>query len=173
MDDFLNTDDNLIDEIILPKKTPERVLFTVGSVLRGDDAAGPYLAKLFNDNPIDGWTLVEGDQTPENEIGYLRRMHPDTILMIDAADMGLEPGSVRKIKKEDVKTSFLFTTHSMPITHLLSQLENACNNLIFIGIQPAHTEFFGPLTPKVKDSVMQVYYAIHGDRGFDEISPLS
>ena len=41
MDDFLNTDDNLIDEIILPKKTPERVLFTVGSVLRGDDAAGP------------------------------------------------------------------------------------------------------------------------------------
>ena len=61
MDDFFYTDDKLVDEIILPEETPERVLFTVGSVLRGDDAAGPYLAKLFNENPIDGWMLVEGD----------------------------------------------------------------------------------------------------------------
>lgn len=172
-EEFVVTSDAEIDGLILPEETPSKVLFTVGSVLRGDDAAGPYLAKLFNENPIDGWMLLEGDQTPENEVGYLRRMHPGLIVMVDAAEMGLEPGAVRTIKKEDVKTSFLFTTHSMPIAHLLSQLEGACDDLIFIGIQPAHTEFFEPLTPNVRDSVKRVFYSIVNGDDLGEIAPLS
>ena len=162
-----------VTSAIIPDDAPDNVLFSVGSVLRGDDSVGPYVAKLFKEEPVDGWMLVEGDQTPENELGYLRRLHPKRIVMIDAADMGLEAGSVRLIKKSDVSTSFLFTTHSMPITYLLAQLDVACDELIFIGVQPAQTEFFAPLTKSVKESAETIYETLFKGGNFSEISPLS
>ena len=158
---------------ILPDEIPENVLFTVGSVLRGDDSVGPYVAKLFKENEVDDWMLVEGDQTPENELGYLRRLHPNRIVMIDAADMGLDAGEIRLIKAEDVSTSFLFTTHSMPITYLLGQLEDACDELVFIGVQPAQTEFFAPLTNSVRESAKKIYHSLLKGSDFSEIAPLS
>lgn len=53
------------------------IVFCVGSVLRGDDAAGPLLAKKLEDFPVEGWTAVDGGQTPENDLGYLRRLAPE------------------------------------------------------------------------------------------------
>ena len=117
--------------------------------------------------------LVEGDQTPENELGYLRRLQPKRIVMIDAADMGLSAGEIRLIKAEDVSTSFLFTTHSMPITYLLGQLEAACDELVFIGVQPAQTEFFAPLTECVRKSAKMIYDSLLKSSDFSEIEPLS
>ena len=170
------TEPTFSDEVtksILPDVVPENVLFTVGSVLRGDDAAGPFVAKLFNESPLSGWMLVEGDQTPENELGYLRRLHPKRIVMIDAAEMGLDAGEIRLIKAEDVSASFLFTTHSMPITYLLGQLEDASEELVFIGVQPAQTEFFAPLTQSVRESANIIFDALRKGSDFSEISPLS
>lgn len=162
-----------VTRAILPDDAPENVLFTVGSVLRGDDAVGPFIAKLFKEDNPEGWMLVEGDQTPENELGYLRRLHPKRIVMIDAADMGLSAGEIRLIKAEDVSTSFLFTTHSMPITYLLGQLEAACDELVFIGVQPAQTEFFAPLTESVRKSAKMIYDSLLEGSDFSEIEPLS
>lgn len=162
-----------VTKAILPNEVAENVLFTVGSVLRGDDAVGPVVAKLFKENEPKNWMLVEGDQTPENELGYLKRLHPKRIVMIDAADMGLEAGEIRRIVTDDVKTSFLFTTHSMPITYLLGQLEDACDELVFIGVQPAQTEFFAPLTKSVKESAETIYDSLLKDSDFSNFEPLS
>ena len=162
-----------VTQAILPDEVPENLLFTVGSVLRGDDAVGPFVAKLFKEEEPKGWMLVEGDQTPENELGYLRRLHPKRIVMIDAADMGLDAGEIRLIKAQDVKSSFLFTTHSMPITYLLGQLEEACNELVFIGVQPAQTEFFAPLTASVRESAETIYHSLQEGGSFSEFEPLS
>lgn len=154
--DFTSIDES-IKKCIVPDHDVENVILTVGSVLRGDDAAGPYLAKLIEDDPIDTWLLVQGDLTPEDEIGYIRLLHPDKLVVVDAADMGLEPGEIRVVKRENVAEQFFITTHSMPITYLLSELERTCGRLIFIGIQPAQTEFYGALTPAVKRAVERVY----------------
>lgn len=162
-----------VTQAILPDEVPENLLFTVGSVLRGDDAVGPFVAKLYKENELEGWMLVEGDQTPENELGYLRRLHPKRIVMIDAADMGLDAGEIRLIKAQDVKTSFLFTTHSMPITYLLGQLEEACDELVFIGVQPAQTEFFAPLTASVRESAETIYHSLQEGGSFAKFEPLS
>ena len=129
------------------------VVFCVGSVLRGDDAAGPLLAKKLEDHPIEGWSAVDGGQTPENELGYLRRLAPRRLLLVDAAAMGLEPGAIRRLGGEHVATQSLITTHTLPITYLLSELEAMCDDVTFLGIQPAATEFFGPVHPQVLEAV--------------------
>lgn len=46
------------EEILAASEASKRggnIVFCVGSVLRGDDAAGPLLAKKLEDFPVEGW----------------------------------------------------------------------------------------------------------------------
>ena len=135
------------------------VVFCVGSVLRGDDAAGPLLAKRLEDDPVAGWLAVDGGQTPENDLGYLRRLAPQRLLLVDAAAMGLEPGAVRRLRAEDV---------TLPITYLLGELEQMCGEVTFLGIQPGGTEFFDPVHPRVLAAVESVYAALAEGGNFEQ-----
>lgn len=134
-----------------------RTVLCVGAVLRGDDAAGPYLAKLFEQQPAEGWDVIDGGQVPEDFIGLVRRNEPDELVVVDAAAMGLEPGAVRTLTKDDVHSDYLMTTHSLPLTYLLSELEGCCGHVLFLGIQPAQLEFFSPLTPEVLQAVEWIH----------------
>ena len=137
-----------------------KLVVTIGAVLRGDDAAGPYLAKLLEDDSIEGWGVVDGGQMPEDELSAIRRVHPDLLVLVDAAQMGLEPGAVRVLERTDVVTGYLMTTHSLPISFLLDELEGCCGELAFLGVQPAQTDFFAPLTPAVLQAVEGIRDAI-------------
>ena len=136
------------------------IVFCVGSVLRGDDAAGPLLAKMLEDAPLEGWTAVDGGQTPENDLGYMRRLHPRRLVLVDAAAMGLPAGEVRRLTADDVAVQSLITTHTLPITYLLGELEQMCDELVFLGIQPKTTEFLDPVSPAVLAAVEDIYRAI-------------
>ena len=170
--DFTTISDS-VKACLMPDESVDNVVLTVGSVLRGDDAAAPYLAKMIEDNPIDGWTLVHGDLTPEDELGYIRMLEPNRVVVVDAADMNLRAGEVRIVTKDDVAKQFFITTHSMPITYLLSELEPTCRELVFIGIQPAQTEFFGPLSDSVREAVENIYEMIKTDTLASNIEKLA
>ena len=142
-----------------------KLVLTVGSVLRGDDAAGPMLAKMLETRPIDGWEVIDGGQTPEDELSVIRRKEPDLLLLVDAADMGLAPGETRLLDEMDVYSDFLITTHSLPLTYLLKELKAGCREVVFLGIQPSHTEFFGALHPDVRKAVENIYNCL--DTGGD------
>lgn len=140
-----------------------QLLFTVGSVLRGDDAAGPLLAKLMQEALDEGdaraglWRVIDGGQTPEDELAVVRRLQPQLLLVFDAADMGLAAGEIRRLSIEDVMTDFLITTHSLPISFLLEELRACCTDLVFLGIQPAQTGFFESMTPCVHEAVSEFF----------------
>ena len=85
------------------------------SVLRGDDAAGPLLAKMLEDDPIEGWDVLDGGQMPEDYLSVVRRKEPDVLVMVDAAVMGLAAGSLRVLTEDDVARDFMMTTHSLPL----------------------------------------------------------
>ncbi len=138
----------------------QNIVFCVGSVLRGDDAAGPLLAKRLEDEPISGWLAVDGGQTPENDLGYLRRLAPKRLLLVDAAVMELEPGAIRRLAPENVAIQSLITTHTLPITYLLGELESTGAEVTFLGIQPAGTEFFDPVSPAVRKAVERIYQTL-------------
>lgn len=159
------------EEILAASEASERggnIVFCVGSVLRGDDAAGPLLAKKLEDLPIDGWSAVDGGQTPENDLGYLRRLAPNRLLLVDAAAMGLAPGDIRRLEARDVAVQSLITTHTLPITYLLGELEAMCNEVVFLGVQPAGTEFFDPVHPRVLAAVEHIYQSIAQGGDFEK-----
>lgn len=142
---------------------PGKFVFTVGAVLRGDDAAGPYLSKMMEEAPIDGWDHIDGEMTPEDYIGVVKRERPDKLVLFDAAQMGFEPGEVRLLDRDDVVANYMVTTHSMPLTYLIDEISSYCGELLFIGVQPAQLEFFAPLTPEVLAAVESVYAAVAAD----------
>lgn len=135
----------------------KRVVLTAGAVLRGDDAAGPYLAKLLQDNPVEDIEVIDGGQTPEDDLGYIRKIDVDELILFDAASMELAPGEMRILQEEDVFSDYMMTTHSLPLSFLIAELKSCCKSVIFVGIQPAHTDFMGALTPQVKESCDKFY----------------
>lgn len=117
------------------------IVLTAGSVLRADDAAGPVLSKKMEDAPIAGWYTIDGGQTPEDDIIEVKRERPPRLVLVDAADMALPVGSIRLLDKRDVARKSMFTTHSLPLSILIEEIEQSCEDIVFIGIQPGDTEF--------------------------------
>ncbi|WP_286954882.1 hydrogenase maturation protease, partial [Aminobacterium sp. UBA5277] len=68
------------------------ILWGTGNPLFGDDGVGPFVAQYLQkkemEHPI---CAINCETTPENYIGDLQRQHPDLLLIVDAADMGLPP----------------------------------------------------------------------------------
>ena len=122
--------------------------------------AGPVLSKKMEDDPIPGWYTIDGGQTPEDDIVEVKRVRPPRLVLVDAADMALPTGMVRRLRKEDVARKSMFTTHALPLSILIEEIEASCDDIVFLGIQPGDTEFYNPMSPEVFDAVDRVYAAV-------------
>ena len=91
------------------------------------------------------------------EVERVLNMADGVLLLVDAAQMGREPGTIAVVDERDVVSDLLITTHSLPITFLLEDLKKSCKQVVFLGIQPAQLEFMEPLTPEVLRSVERIY----------------
>ncbi len=93
------------------------VLLCVGNSMMGDDGAGPLLAEMCAANPPGNWVVIDGGSAPENDVVAIRELRPDRLLIVDATDMGLNPGEIRLIDPDDIAEMFMMTTHNMPLNY--------------------------------------------------------
>ncbi len=142
------------------------VLLGVGNESNGDDGIGVYIAKKFRHKD---WVAIDCATVPENYIGKIVRYNPKKIVIVDAADMGLKPGEIRRIPKEKVgKASF--STHSIPLSLFISHLKELTGASIYlIGIQPK--SLYGKMSEEVRRAAEKVIEYIKGDR-VEEIEEL-
>lgn len=151
-----------------PHTAPNRVL-AVGNVMMGDDGAGPLLAERLQHSPLPGWAAIDGGAIPENAVHHLRAEPPQRLLVVDATDMGLEPGAIRIIDPQRIAEDMLMNTHSLPLTFMINALQEFIPEVIFIGIQPAVVAFYYPVSRAVTQAVEQIYQQLpnwQGDGGF-------
>ena len=71
------------------------VVLGVGNSLHGDDGAGPAVAAGVAALGLPGIAAYDCGTAPENFTGVVRRAGPDLLVIVDAAEMGLQAGSVR------------------------------------------------------------------------------
>jgi hydrogenase 3 maturation protease len=86
---------------------------------------------------------------PENYTGVIKRHKPKTLILIDAAEMGLPPGEMHIIPREKLGTMHL-STHGIPLSVFIQYLEKEVPRIIFIGIQPETLQ--GKMSNPVKKS---------------------
>ena len=133
------------------------VLMGIGNELKGDDGIGNIIAREFR---ADGWKSIPCETVPENFTSVVRRENPELLVIVDATEMGLDPGEFRQIPKEKLNSEIV-GTHGIPLQHLVSYLEEAADKIIFIGIQPGNMDMGEKLShdvENVKDTLLEILF---------------
>ena len=120
----------------------------IGNRHGGDDAIGPYIADRLNEK-INDLVVLDCGTVPENFTSVVKQHEPRNLIIIDAVDMDLHPGEMRIVPKEKIGTMHI-STHGIPISILMTYLEEYTENIFFLGIQPKTMS--GQLTDSVKAS---------------------
>lgn len=126
-------------------------LWCVGNPLLSDDGAGPALFSQLQASPLKGATVVDCGTTPENYLAPLRKSSPKVLIVVDAAEMGLPPGSLRRMELEAID-AVSFSSHGIPLHLLLAPLKEAMK-IVVIGIQPEVRGFGDGLSQSVSQAV--------------------
>lgn len=137
-----------------------KVILTVGNSMMGDDGAGPLLAKKMTEKAIDGWQVIDGGSSPENVTHIIRRIKPDLLIIVDATEMGLNPGEIRFVDVDMIAEMFLMNTHNMPLNFLVEQLKPDVETILFLGIQPDLVGFYYPMTNAIIDAIEKIYHTL-------------
>ncbi|MFH1100484.1 MAG: hydrogenase maturation peptidase HycI [Methanobacteriota archaeon] len=124
------------------------LILCIGNRDGGDDAVGPYIYDTLH-KKHSTISAIDCGTTPENYTSVVKQQKPTTLLLIDAAEMQLPPGKIRIIPKEKIGTMHI-STHGIPLSILISYLEQYVKKIFFIGIQSK--TMHGPLTSPVKNS---------------------
>ena len=127
------------------------ILVGIGNEMKGDDAVGIHIARKFRE---DGWITIDCATVPENYAGKVIGYEPEKIVIVDAADMGLKPGEIRRIPKDKMGRAS-FSTHSLPLSIFISHLERQTNaEIVVVGIQPK--SMYGEMSKEIKNAAERV-----------------
>ena len=144
--------------------TKKLAVLGVGSVLRGDDAAGILIVeRLMEAFPQDAYpnlSIFSGGTAPENFSGNLRLFAPDHLLIIDAADADAEPGSIVEIPRTEIGGPS-FSSHMLPLKIMVDYLINETGtDVTMLGLQYKDIEFEAELSPEMRETVDELTEAL-------------
>jgi hydrogenase 3 maturation protease len=140
------------------KKQKKVACVGIGNEFRGDDAVGVYVVQ--NLKPLaegrEDVFVFESASIPESCTGPIKRFDPDLVIMIDAALMESDPGTIQWIDPMQIE-GLAFSTHSFPLRMLAEYLinETGCE-IRFIGVEPDELDFDTPMTPPVQTAADQL-----------------
>jgi len=144
----------------------KEVILGIGNTLKGDDGIGIYIVERINKHLKQvkkeakqakfigarrKVIAINCGTTPENYTSIIRRHNPDRLILVDAAEMELSPGSYKIIPPEKIEVMHV-STHSMPLSFLMSYVSELCKDIVLVGIQPEKMDFSTELSSAVRRS---------------------
>lgn len=126
------------------------VLIGIGNEMQHDDGVGNAVAREFRAKRKE-WLSIPCETVPENFLGVVQREKPRLIVIIDAANIGLEAGQFRIIPKEKLNSTAI-GTHGIPLAQLVTYLEKQAGKIIFIGVQPGRIALGEGLSKPLKEA---------------------
>jgi len=127
------------------------VVVGVGNPLRGDDAAGCLVVRRLRG--AEGARVIEAEEVPESFVGDIAAAMPDVVALVDAVDLGAEPGAVAMLEREQVAT-YAPTTHRMPLSLVMEVVQRRTGADVFlIAVQPLTLAFGAKVSPEVSATV--------------------
>jgi hydrogenase 3 maturation protease len=145
----------------------KKIVMGIGNELQGDDAVGNAVAEGLKRKENNDFISVPCGTVPENFAGVVEREKPGILILVDAAEMGLPPGSVRLLPKEKLNSATI-GTHGIPLQQLALRLEKHAGRIICIGVQPGKMRLGDKMSPPVVLAKKKVIEAIEGS-GFSLI----
>ncbi len=134
---------------IIEKVKGKVAIVAIGNIIRGDDGLGPKLIELLKARPVKA-SLFDCGTAPENYIFPILTSACDTVMLIDAADLGMAPGAIKVFALEEI-SNVSFSTHN-PSPRLFTDLLKTGKdniNIFVISVQPKSTALGEPLSKEV------------------------
>ena len=133
------------------------VVMGIGNPLRGDDAVGSVVAR-----GLQAWlrttsappatarlTVLDAEEIPESWLGPAVAARPDVILLVDAVELGAEPGAAALLSARELGGEVLFT-HRTPLRPVVDYLVHETGaEVALLGIQPGPLDWGEDLSPAV------------------------
>ncbi len=145
------------------------VILCIGNREGGDDAIGPYIADQLQSQKIKDLICIDAGIAPENFTGIVKQHHPDRLIIVDAIQMKLLPGEIRRVPPEKIGVMHI-STHGIPLSVLIKYFKQEIDTIILIGIQPS--KMAGELTNAVKCAAKR-FIQITISNSFENISILT
>ena len=128
------------------------VITGVGNSLRKDDFIGIKIIRNLRENGLQSVYLIECETAPENFIKPISEFNPTHVLIIDAAQLNLKPGSIKLIESEDI-AGIPVSSHALPLHIFCDYLvEITGAKVALLAIQPKETGFGEGLTRELKET---------------------
>ena len=122
----------------------------IGNIIRGDDGLGPKFIEIMKAKASASAHLFDCGTAPENYIFPILSTSCNTVVLIDAADMGLAPGGIKIFALDEIST-VSFSTHNPSPRLFIDLLKTGKDdlNIFVISIQPKTTSLGAPLSKEV------------------------
>ena len=133
------------------------IVLGVGNELKSDDGVGPFIIKKLIDENIknDNLLFINAETVPENFTGKIRKENPTHVIIVDACLIGLMPGEMKIVNKDDF-VNIGISTHSMSLSYFVKYLEKDTDfKVIFIGIEPETMDWGEKPTSKVEKTAYE------------------
>jgi hydrogenase 3 maturation protease len=124
-------------------------IVAVGNIMRSDDGLGSKFIELLKTLPVNA-RLFDCGTAPENYIFPILSAACDTIVLVDAADLGMAPGEAKVLELDQIM-NVSFSTHS-PSPRLFTDLLKTGKedlNIFIVSVQPKSTALGGPMSDEV------------------------
>ncbi len=138
----------------------KNLLLGVGNDIRGDDAIGEEIAREFE---REGWDVEDCGTVPENFIPHIEVDVYEEVVIVDAANMELEPGEIRRVPRERLGV-FTMSTHALPISLVMDFLDDKVGKVTLIGIQPKDMSLKEGMTEELKKAKNELLDILQTDR---------
>lgn len=126
--------------------------------MRGDDMVGPYTIDLLkeridSEGSPDGFELelIDADVMPENFSKPIRESGADIVLFVDAVDMGLDPGKIRKVPR-DLIDATIPCSHNLPMSYVMGYINERIDRIDLVGVQIESTGLFLEMSGVTKEA---------------------
>jgi hydrogenase 3 maturation protease len=124
-------------------------IVAIGNIMRGDDGLGSRFIELLASKAVNA-KLFDCGTAPENYIFPILSSACDTLILVDAADMGIAPGGARVFDLDKI-ANVSFSTHT-PSPRLFTDLLKTGKedlNIFIVSVQPKSTMLGAPLSEEV------------------------
>lgn len=149
-----SSNDNYSETVGLAAEIKSRLkgkigIVAVGNIMRSDDGLGSKFIELLKARSVNA-RLFDCGTAPENYIFPILSAACDTIVLVDAADLGMAPGAAKLLELDQIM-NVSFSTHS-PSPRLFTDLLKTGKedlNIFIVSVQPKSTALGGAMSDEV------------------------
>lgn len=142
----------------------DNLILGVGNPFRHDDGVGPKIIEILRSKNIQNADLLDGGTDGLALLDVLSQYQD--VVIIDAVNMGAEPGTVKLFTPEEARLkikSDTLSTHGFGIAEVIRLMQELGikTHLQIIGVQPCDLSFGEGLSEVVKQALSEILFLIN------------